>query len=150
VPASCLVLSGYDFCLSFPLFLLRIFIAGLLNAENHEFVVELVAMAQAEFNAAIAAPDRHKARMLLRLFTALVVANVLHPSSVVAALQQVMDTAIAVAESGAALSTLLLGRRAMFLWCFACCAPRAEDIHSASQALSCSVHAMRSSMPGGL
>lgn len=66
-------------------------------------------MAQAEFNVAIAAPDRHKARMLLRLFTALVVANVLHPSSVVAALQQVMDTAIAVAESGAALSTLCLG-----------------------------------------
>ena len=63
-------------------------------------MAELVALAQAEFNAAVAAPDRHKTRMLLRVFAALVVANVLHPSSVVAALQQVVDAAIAVAEAG--------------------------------------------------
>ena len=75
--------------------------AGLLNTENPQFVAELVALAQAEFNTAVAAPDRHKARMLLRLFAALVVANVLHPSSVVAALQQVIDAAIASAEAGA-------------------------------------------------
>ncbi|KAK9846278.1 hypothetical protein WJX81_000837 [Elliptochloris bilobata] len=73
---------------------------GLLNTDNPQFVAELVALAQAEFNEAVAAPDRHKARMLLRLFAALVVANVLHPSSVVAALQQVVDAAIAVAEAG--------------------------------------------------
>ena len=69
-------------------------------------MAELVALAQRELSAAVAAPDRHKARMLLRLFAALVVANVLHPSSVVAGLQQVVDTAVAVGVGGAASSGL--------------------------------------------
>lgn len=73
-------------------------------------MAELVALAQAEFNAAVAAPDRHKTRMLLRLFAALVVANVLHPSSVVAALQQVVDAATGVAEAGAGMRKVWMSR----------------------------------------
>jgi len=102
-----------DFNLLVNCYLTSTSCAGLLNTENREFVAELVALAQRELSAAVAAPDRHKARMLLRLFAALVVANVLHPSSVVAGLQQVVDTAVAVVEGGAAstgLSPAPLGR----------------------------------------
>ncbi|KAK9820118.1 hypothetical protein WJX72_006327 [[Myrmecia] bisecta] len=75
-------------------------LVGLLNADENEFVAKLVADAHAEFLQALAAGERHKARMLLRFFASLVVSNVLHPSSVMATMQAVVDTAQEIAPAG--------------------------------------------------
>ena len=55
---------------------------------------------QAEFDAALAAADRHKARMLLRFMAALVPSNVVHASSVLKAMQSIVDAAKQIAEQG--------------------------------------------------
>ncbi len=75
--------------------------AGLLNAEDHEFAARLVAAAQRDFDASLATGARDRARLLLRFFAALAVANVLYPSSVLAAIQSVVDAAVEAAKAGA-------------------------------------------------
>jgi nuclear cap-binding protein subunit 1 len=75
--------------------------AGLLNEDKREFVGSLVELAGARFDAALAAADRHAARLLLRFLAALVPANVLHASSVSAALTSLVEAATAAADAGA-------------------------------------------------
>ena len=74
--------------------------AGLLNEDKPEFVASLVELAGERFNAALAAADRHTARLLLRFLAALVVANVLHASSVAAALTGLVEAATSIAGAG--------------------------------------------------
>ena len=74
--------------------------AGLLNDEVPEFVGALVESLNDAFNAALASGDRDAARLLLRLFCALVVCNALHASGVVALLEALVETALTVAKAG--------------------------------------------------
>lgn len=74
--------------------------AGLTNADNHAFVANLVEAAREEFDRALAAADTNRSRMLLRLFAALAAVNVLHPTSVLAALQSAVDAASSFLDAG--------------------------------------------------
>ena len=75
--------------------------AGLLNAEDSVFVKGLLAVAQARLNAALAAGDRFATRTLLRFMGALALTNVVHASSVLAALASIVEAATHIAEAGA-------------------------------------------------
>ena len=55
----------------------------------------------AEYEAALAAGQRHRARMLLRFMAALVVVNVAQPSEVLTVLEAVVASAVAIAATGA-------------------------------------------------
>ena len=98
--------------------------AGLLNEDKQEFVASLVELAGERFNAALASANRHAARLLLRFLAALVVANVLHASSVIAALTSLVEAATGIADAGVVM--LRAGRLLLvsFIrdWLFACCA----------------------------
>jgi hypothetical protein len=63
-------------------------------------VASFVHAAAEGFAAALAAADRARARLLLRLLAALVVPGVLQPSAVLAALESVVQSALEVAEAG--------------------------------------------------
>lgn len=60
----------------------------------------LLSSALEELNLAFQIGDRNKARLLLRLFAALVPSNALHASSVLKTLTSIVETAIEVADSG--------------------------------------------------
>lgn len=75
-------------------------IAGLLNTEEEEFVSQLLATARTELEGALVACDRNKARLLLRLFAALVPCHVLHPSAVFKTLHSVVEAAVQIANEG--------------------------------------------------
>lgn len=74
--------------------------AGLLNADDQGFAGQLVGLAVAEYQVALGAADRHRARMLLRLLAALTVVNVLHASEVLQLLQKVAQSAVDIAQAG--------------------------------------------------
>ena len=74
--------------------------AGLINTGENAFVDQLISTAQTEFEGALAVADRNKARLLLRLFAALVPSNALHASSVLNALHSIVEAAIEVADTG--------------------------------------------------
>ena len=76
------------------------FPAGLLNAEERGFVEVLLKQALEQLNAALGDGDRNRARLLLRLFAALVPSNALHASSVLKALTTVVEAAIEIADKG--------------------------------------------------
>lgn len=67
--------------------------------EDEEFVEQLISKANDEFNESLKTADRPRARLLLRLFAALVVSNVLLPSSVVELLDTLMSHALSIMES---------------------------------------------------
>ena len=73
-----------------------------MNTGENEFVGQLISTAQTEFEGALAVADRNKARLLLRLFAALVPSNALHASSVLNALHSIIEAAIEVADAGMA------------------------------------------------
>ncbi|EIE25257.1 ARM repeat-containing protein [Coccomyxa subellipsoidea C-169] len=75
-------------------------LVGLLNTDDQDFTTDLIQSANEQFNVVLAAGDKNRARLLLRFFAALVVANVLHASSVLAALLSVVDAASAIASAG--------------------------------------------------
>ena len=75
--------------------------AGLLNGDDHDLVAELVGSLISDYEAALGAGQRHRARMLLRFMAALVVVNVVQPSDVLTVLEAVVASAIAIAEAGA-------------------------------------------------
>ena len=60
----------------------------------------LLKSALGELNLAFQTGDRSKARLLLRLFAALVPSNALHASSVLKCLTGIVETAIEVADTG--------------------------------------------------
>lgn len=74
--------------------------AGLLNTDDPDYVANFVRAAAEGFEAALAAADRSRAGLLLRLLGALVVPGVLHPSAVIAALEGVVRAALEIAEEG--------------------------------------------------
>jgi len=74
--------------------------SGLLNSDDPDFTAALIQLASDQFNAALMAGDKNRARLLLRFFAALVVANVLHASSVLAALLSLVEAASATAAAG--------------------------------------------------
>ena len=74
--------------------------AGLLNADDGVFVEKLLELAARRFDQALASADRNSPRLLLRLFAALVPANVLHPSSVLNSLCGIVDVALEAARAG--------------------------------------------------
>lgn len=78
----------------------RLYRAGLLNADDSNFGAAFVRAAAEGFEAALAAADRSRARLLLRLLAALAVPGVLHPSAVLAALEGVVRAALEIAEEG--------------------------------------------------
>lgn len=71
-----------------------------MNADNHAFVSAFLEVAREDFDRSLAAADTNRSRMLLRLFAALAAVNVLHPTSVLAALQSLVDAASSFLESG--------------------------------------------------
>ncbi len=73
---------------------------GLLNTDDQEFTASLIQLATEQFNQALAAGDKNRARLLLRFFAALVASNVLHASSVLAALLSIVEAATAIAAAG--------------------------------------------------
>ena len=75
-------------------------IAGLLNSEENAFIGDLLSTAHAEFRTALATGDRNTIRLLLRFFAALVPTNVLYASSVLKALDSIVQAAISIAEAG--------------------------------------------------
>jgi hypothetical protein len=74
--------------------------AGLLNTDDPDYVASFVRAAAEAFEAALAAADRARARLLLRLLAALVVPGVLQPSAVFGALESVVRSALEIAEAG--------------------------------------------------
>ena len=60
----------------------------------------LLKSAIGELNFALQKGDRSKARLLLRLFAALVPSSALHASSVLKALTGIVETAIEIADTG--------------------------------------------------
>jgi len=76
--------------------------AGLVNGDDHDLVAELVGGLTSDYEAALGAGRRHRARMLLRLMAALVVVNVVQPSDVLTVLEAVVSSAIDIADAGAA------------------------------------------------
>lgn len=60
----------------------------------------LLKSALEELNLAYQSGDRNKARLLLRLFAALVPSNALHASSVLKTLTNIVETAIEIADTG--------------------------------------------------
>jgi hypothetical protein len=74
--------------------------AGLLNTDDPDYVASFVRAAAESVEAALAAADRSRARLLLRLLAALVVPGVLHPSAVLAALEGIVRAALEIAEAG--------------------------------------------------
>ena len=83
------------------------FCAGLLNADDSSFVEKLLEQAAQRFDQALASADRDGPRLLLRIFAALVPANVLHPSSVLNSLCSIVDAALEAASAGKLFSALL-------------------------------------------
>ena len=75
-------------------------VAGLVNGDDHDLVAELVGGLTSDYEAALSAGQRHRARMLLRLMAALVVVNVVQPSDVLTVLEAVVSSAIAIADAG--------------------------------------------------
>ncbi|CAL8461756.1 g1287 [Coccomyxa elongata] len=75
-------------------------LVGLLNTDDQEFTASLIQLATEQFNQALAAGDKNRARLLLRFFAALVASNVLHASSVLAALLSIVEAATAIAAAG--------------------------------------------------
>ena len=73
---------------------------GLLNTDNNEFVTSFIEAAGQDFDRSLAAADCNRSGMLLRLFAALAAVNVLHPTSVLAALQSAVDAALTFTDSG--------------------------------------------------
>lgn len=67
--------------------------------EDEEFVKQLILKANEEFNDSLQTANRPRARLLLRLFAALVVSNVLLPSSVVELLDTLMSYVVSIIES---------------------------------------------------
>lgn len=61
--------------------------------EDEDFVKGLIQQASSEFYTSLQTANRHRARLLLRLFAALVVSNVLLPSSVVECLDSLVTYA---------------------------------------------------------
>jgi hypothetical protein len=80
---------------------LLVWVPGLLNTDDQDFTTALIQLASEQFNVALAAGDKNRARLLLRFFAALVMANVLHASSVLAALLSVVEAASSIAAAGA-------------------------------------------------
>ena len=74
--------------------------AGLLNADNNDFVAGIIQTASGDFDRSLAAADTNRCRMLLRFFAALAGANVLHATSVLAAFQSIVDAASTFLETG--------------------------------------------------
>ena len=75
-------------------------VSGLLNTDNNSFVASFIEAAGQDFDSSLAAADCNRSRLLLRLFAALAAVNVLHPTSVLAALQSALDAAATFTESG--------------------------------------------------
>lgn len=74
--------------------------AGLLNVEDPGLVKGMLLQAGSQLESALAAPAlARKARLLVRFLIALVVPGVVQPSSAIAMLRSLVDTAISVAES---------------------------------------------------
>ena len=69
---------------------------------------ELVSRVVSDYETALAAGRRHRARMLLRFMAALVVVNAAQPSEVLTVLEAVVASAVAIAEAGAAGCRVLL------------------------------------------
>jgi len=74
------------------------FLCGLLNSEDQGFGKQLVEKAHADFQSSVQQGDRHRYRMLLRFLAALVLTNVILPSSLLALLSDMVATAKAAAE----------------------------------------------------
>lgn len=76
--------------------------------------------------------DMRRARLLLRFAAALVVTNVLHAASVVAALRALVDAAMALADSGEAgvlcARHLAVVLQALHVWCTALPLPAGKDL----------------------
>lgn len=70
-------------------------LVGLLNTEASEFVEKIIEKSNEQFNESLAQGDFHRGKMLLRFFCALVLTNVLSASSVISALDAVVETAVA-------------------------------------------------------
>ncbi len=74
---------------------------------------QLLKTALESLNSAFQHGERNKARLLLRLFAALVPSNALHASSVLKALTSIVDTAIEIADGGQQLPIRLIEDRSL-------------------------------------